>query len=85
MWNKKLFYVLNYLKVFKAVPKSNAQTRSPQQNKKGLLTIAPYVKVSIPVRSQRQQSRTFAFQKGSFQYKTEKVNTTIEFCIFELV
>ena len=28
---------------------------------------------------------TFVYQKGCFQYKIEEVNTTIEFCMFELV
>ena len=30
-------------------------------------------------------SFTFVYRKGCFRYKIEKVNTTIEFCIFELV
>ena len=28
MWNKKFVYILNYLKIFKAVPKNNQQTHS---------------------------------------------------------
>ena len=48
---------------------------SPQQNKKAVLTTAVYFKVSTPLRSQGQ----------FFRFKTEKVNTTIEFCITELV
>ena len=33
MWNKKFAYVLNYLKIFKAVHKNYPRTHSPQQNK----------------------------------------------------
>ena len=54
MWKKKVAYVLNYLKTFKAVHKNNPRTHSPQQNKKAELTTAAYFKVSTPVRSQRQ-------------------------------
>ena len=71
MWNKKFVYVLNYLKIFKAVPKNNPRTHSPKQNKKAVLTTAAYFKVSKSL--------------GCFHYKTEKVNTTTEFCTFELV
>ena len=35
---KKFVYVLNYLKIFKAVHKSNSLTHSSQQNKKAVLT-----------------------------------------------
>ena len=45
MWNKKFAYVLNYLKIFKAVHKNYPQTHSPQQNKI-LVTTAAYFKVS---------------------------------------
>ena len=55
MWKKKFVYVLNYLKTFKAVHKNNPRTHSPQQNKKAVLTIAAYFKVSTPVKSQGQQ------------------------------
>ena len=54
-------------------------------NKKDVLTTAAYFKVSTPIRDNNRTSYTFIYQKGCFQYKTEKVNTTIEFCIFELV
>ena len=43
----KLAYVLNYLKIFKAVRKNNLRTHSLQQNKKTVLMTAP-------LRSQRQ-------------------------------
>ena len=49
-----MVYALNYLKRFKAVPKTNPWTPSPQQNKKTLLTTAAHVKVSTPIRLQRQ-------------------------------
>ena len=55
-----LVYGVNYLKNFKAVPKNNPRTHSPQQNKKAVLTTTAYFKVSTPVRSQRQYSR-FAY------------------------
>ena len=45
MWNKKFVYVLDYLKIFKAVPKNNPRTHSPQQNKNAVLTTAAYFKV----------------------------------------
>ena len=74
MWKKKFVCVLIYLHIFKAVHKNYRRTHSPQQNKKAVLTTATYSKVSTPVQSQ-----------AVFWYKTEKVNATIEFCIFELV
>ena len=55
MGKKKFVYVLNYLKTFEAVHKNNPQTYSPRQNKKIVLTIAAYFKVSTPVRSQGKQ------------------------------
>ena len=89
MWKKKFVYVLNYAKTFNAVHKNNPRTHSPQQNKKAVLTTAAYLKVSIPVKSQGQinncSSFTFVYQKGCFWYKTEKVNITIEFWLFELL
>ena len=69
MWNKKFAYVLNYLKVFKAVPKNNLRTHSPQQNKKAVLTIAAYFKVPLVLRDNNRASFTFLYQKGCFQYK----------------
>ena len=65
------------------VPKNNPRAHSPQYNKKAVLTTAAYFKVSTPVSN--HASFNFVYQKGYFQYKTEKVNSTIEFCIFELV
>ena len=85
---KDLTISLNYLKIFKAVPKNNPRTHSPQRNKKAVLTTAAYFKVSTPVRSHIGNTRaslTFVYQKECFRYKTEKVNSTIELCIFELV
>ena len=60
---------------------------SQQQNKKAMLTTAAYFKVLLPYdRSGRNRtSFIFVYQKGCFRYKTEKVNTIIEFCIFELI
>ena len=49
MWNKKFTYVLNYSKIFKAVPKNNPRTHLPQQSKKAVLTTAAYFKVSTPI------------------------------------
>ena len=37
---KKFVYVLNYLKIFKAVAKSNPRRHSSQQNKKAVMTTA---------------------------------------------
>ena len=54
MWKKKFVYVLNYLETFKAVHKNNPWTRSPQQNKKAMLMIAAYFKVSTPITLQGQ-------------------------------
>ena len=34
MWKEKCVYVLNYVKSFKAIHKSNSRTRSQQENKK---------------------------------------------------
>ena len=51
--------------------KNNPQMYSPQQIKKAVMTAA-YFKVK-----KRQL-------KMCFRCKTEKVNTTIEFCIFDL-
>ena len=85
---KDLTISLNYLKIFKAVPKNNPRTHSPQRNKKAVLTTAAYFKVSTPVRSHIDNTRAslaFVYQKECFRYKTEKVNSTIELCIFELV
>ena len=70
------------------MPKNNPWTHSPQRNKSTVLMTAAYFKVSTAVRSHRDNNRasfTFVYQKGCFQYKTEKVNTTIEFRIFKLV
>ena len=87
MWNKKFVYVLNYLKIFKAVPKNNPRTHSPLQNKKAVLTTDACFKFCTPTRFQRHNRTLFTFvnQKGCFRSKKEKVNTTIEFCLFELV
>ena len=61
--------------------KKNPLRHSPQQNKKAMLTTAAYFKVSTPVTS--CFSFTFVYQKTCFRSKTEKVNSTIEFCISE--
>ena len=79
MWKKKFGYPLNYFKALMAVRKNNPRTFSPQQNKKVVLTTAVYFQIFIPL---RLPSFT---KKGCFRYKTESVNTTIEFYIFELV
>ena len=42
MLNKKFIYVLNYLKIFKAVLKDNPRTHSLQQNNKAVLTRAAF-------------------------------------------
>ena len=54
MSNKKFVYVLNYLKISKAVQKSNPRTHSPPQNKKAVSMTAAYFKFPTQVRSQRQ-------------------------------
>ena len=60
---------------------------SQQQNKKVVLTTATYFKVLLPYnRSDRNRtSFIFVYQKRCFRYKTKKVNTIIEFYIFELI
>ena len=45
MWNKKFVYILNYLKVFKAMYKNNPRRHPLQQNKNVLLTTTAYLKV----------------------------------------
>ena len=75
MW-KKFVYVLDYLESFKTVHKNNPQTGSPQENKKVMLATAAYFKVFTVVWSQRHWKRV---------YKTKKMNTNIEFCIFKLI
>ena len=50
MWKKKLVYVLNYLKTFKALHKNNPRTNSPQQNKKAVLMTTAYFKVPTLVK-----------------------------------
>ena len=59
--------------------KNNPQRHSQQQNKKSMLTTAAFF--------QSLYSPTVAetVLKGCFWYKIEKMNTTIEFCVFELV
>ena len=54
MWYKKIVYILNYLNIVKALHKNNPRAHSPQQNKQAVLTTAAYLKMSTPVRSQRQ-------------------------------
>ena len=87
MWKKKFVYVLNYLKTFKAMHKNNPRTQSPQQNNKAVLKTAAYLKVyTIGRKGNNCSSFTFfVYQKVCFRSKTEKMNTTIDFCIFELV
>ena len=80
MWNKKFVYVLDYLKIFTAMPKNNPRTHSPQQNKNAVLTTAAYFRVR-----KVSEVSIFVYQKGCFRTKAEKVNCTSEFCIFELV
>ena len=91
-WNEKFVYVLNYSKTFKVVHKKNPRVHLSQKDKKAVMTAVAYFKVSSPVRSRVPVRSTiiafrlsFIYQKGCFWYETEKVNTTIEFCIFELV
>ena len=50
MWNKNFVYILNYLKILKAVLKNNLRTHSLKQNKKAVLTTAAYFEVSTPSR-----------------------------------
>ena len=54
MLNKKFVYVLNSFKINKVAHENNPRTHSPKQNKKDLLTVVAYFKVSTPVSSQRQ-------------------------------
>ena len=49
-------YVLEYLKINKVEHENNPWTNPPQRNEKDELTTAAYLKVSTPVRSQRQQN-----------------------------
>ena len=86
MWNKNFVYILNYLKILKAVLKNNLRTHSLKQNKKAVLTTAAYFEVSTPSRKVAETIialRLPSFTKNCFRYKTEKVNT-IEFCIFDM-
>ena len=87
MWNKKFAYVLNHLKIFKAVPKNNLWTHSPRQNKKPCWQQLPISKSQLPegCRDNIHASFTFVYQNKFLRYETEKMNTTIEFCIFKLV
>ena len=83
MWKVKFVYVLNYLKTLKTVHKSNPRTHSPQQGKPCWRQL-PFSKSLVPYGCKDNcSSFTFVYQIGSFQNKTEKVNTTIEFCILE--
>ena len=85
MWNKKFVYVLNYLKTFKAVHKNNPRMRSPQQDKKCRADDSCPLQSLYSRKDSNHASFIFFYQKGCFWYKTEKVNITIEFCIFELI
>ena len=84
MWNK-FVYVLNQF--FKEVPKNNPQDalisakwKSSVDNICLFLPVLPY-----DCKDNNLVLFTFVHQKGCFQYKTEKVNREIEFCIFEVV
>ena len=83
MW--KFFYVLNYLKAFKALNKNNPRTHTRQQNKKKPCWRQLPISKSLVAGTIIYFSLTFVYQKGCFRYKAEKENTTIEFCTFELV
>ena len=78
MWNEKFVWVLNYLKIFKAVHKSNARTHLPQQNKKAVLTTVAYFIYLLPYGRRDSKRRCF-------WYKPEIVKTYSEFWIFELI
>ena len=67
--------------------KINPRTHKPQQNKKLCWCICQFQSLcSGNVAGTIIMFRFPSFiKKGCFQYKTENVNTTIEFCIFELV
>ena len=93
MWNKRFIYTLNYLKSGQkqkqstAVHKNNPRTHSPQQNKKLCWRQLPISEYLLPY-GRRDSNYTlfiFIYQKRCFWSKVEKVNTTIEFCIFKLV
>ena len=66
MLNKSFAYILNYFTIHKAAHKNNSRTHSSQQNKKAVLTIAAYCKVSAPVRSQRKEV-TICYYKRLFK------------------
>ena len=68
------------LKIFKAVHKNNLQTHSQSQNKKAVLTTAGYFKVCTSDRTVAETGK-----KRCFWYETEKVNTIIQFYIFESI
>ena len=80
MWNSKFVYFLNYLRILRLCPKTIhrcthcnkylQQLQSLYSGKFGETIIVPH----LP-----------SFTKKGVCYKIEKVNTTIEFCIFELV
>ena len=87
MWNKKFVYVLNHLKFLNQCPKAiNVRTHCNKIRKSCWLQQA--ISKSLLLQDRRDNNRalfTFVYQKGCSWYKTEKVNTTIEFCILELV
>ena len=54
------------------------------------ITIERYTRISLDNKFQLQEKVLFFFgqispKKGNFQSKTAKINSTIEFCIFESV
>ena len=88
MWKKKFFYVLNYLKTVKAVEKKTIDGCTYRNKiKKPCWWQLPISK--SPLSSGRRDNNclsfSFVYQNKCFQYKTEKENNTIEFCLFELV
>ena len=87
MWNKKFVYVLNHLKFSSQCPKAiNVRTRCNKIKKPCWLQQA--ISKSLLLQDRRDNNRalfTFVYQKDCSWYETGKVNTTIEFCILELV
>ena len=65
--------------------KNNPRTHSLQQNIKAVLKTAQCFYFRKVAKTIIVLCLPLISQKGCFQYKTENVNTTIEFCIIELV
>ena len=78
MW-KKFVYVLNYLESFKAVQKKTIHRRTHRNKTKKSCWRQLLISKSLLSYGRKD------IEKECFRYKTKKMNTKIEFCIFELI